>query len=187
MRTALCLLSLIVLTALLPVPVVQAQAVRVVVVADFANISVDSGLIPASYLSEVLRTLLQQRLPGQWRVVSGESVRAAMRARGYTQEDLIYPARVSEIAQSLGADWVITGTWSQLRIISRGTPETPPGIRHSDAFAIADVEIRVLEALSRRRLLEDRFSGRAPGGDRESLLLAATEALRDAAGRIARL
>jgi len=114
-------------------------------------------------------------------------VRAAMRARGYTQEDLIYPARVSEIAQSLGADWVITGTWSQLRIISRGTPETPPGIRHSDAFAIADVEIRVLEALSRRRLLEDRFSGRAPGGDRGSLLLAATEALRDAAGRIARL
>lgn len=186
MRRALCLLSLLVLTALLPAPVVQAQAARVVVVADFANISVDSGLIPASYLSEVLRTLLQQRLPGQWRVVSGVSVRAAMRARGYTQEDLIFPSRVSEIAQSLGADWVITGTWSQLRIISRGTVETP-GIRHGDAFAIADVEIRVLEASSRRRLLEDRFSGRAPGGDRGSLLLAATEALRDAAGRIARL
>jgi len=49
------------------------------------------------------------------------------------------------------------------------------------------VEIRVLEVSSRRRLLEERFSGRAPGGDLGSLLLAATEALRDAAARIARL
>ena len=184
MRTTIGLVGLIVLLALVPA---QAQTPRVIVVADFPNVSADSGLIPSAYLSEVLRSLLQQRLPGQWRVVAGQSVRAAMRARGYTHEDLIYPSRVAEIAQALGADWVITGTWNQLRFISRSTLEDPPSIRHGDAFAIADVEIRVLEASSRRRLLEDRFSGRAPGGDLGSLLLAATEALRDAAVRIARL
>ena len=74
-----------------------------------------------------------------------------------------------------------------MRIISRGSVEDPPTIRQGDAFAIADVEIRVLEVSSRRRLLEDRFSGRAPGGDLGSLLLAATEALRDAAARHAPL
>ena len=186
MRTLIVLVSAIVILSLAPA---QAQTARVVVVADFANISVDSGLIPSGHLSEVLRSLLQQRLPGQVRVVAGDSVRAAMRARGYTQEDLIYPSRVAEIAQTLGADWVVTGTWTQLRIISRGTAEDPstPSLRQGDAFAIADVEIRVLEASSRRRLLEDRFIGRASGGDLGSLMLAATEALRDAAARIARL
>src|SRR3990170_908841 len=162
MRTAVGLVSVIVLLALVPA---QAQTSRVIVVADFPNVSVDSGLIPSAHLSEVLRSLLQQRLPGQWRVIAGESVRAAMRARGYTHEDLIYPSRVAEIAQALGADWVITGRWDKLRIISRGTLEDPPSVRHGDAFAIADVEIRVLEVSSRRRLLEERFSGRAPGGD----------------------
>jgi hypothetical protein len=110
-----------------------------------------------------------------------------MRARGYTQEDLIYPSRMQLIAQDLGADWVITGTWTQLRAISRAAADDPPFVRQGDATAIADVEIRVLEAASRRRLLEERFSGRAPGGDLGSVIIAATEALRDAAGRIARL
>ncbi len=182
MRTFL-LLALVVLTALLPA---QAQTVRVVAITDFENISMDSGLIPSAHLSEVLRQLLQQQAGGQWRVIAGDSVRTAMRARGFTAQDLIYPSRAAEVAQAVGAEWVVTGRWTQLRFVSRSTPE-PPSVRHGDALAIADVEVRVLETSSRRRLMEDRFSGRSVGGDLFSLLFAAAEALRGAATRIARL
>jgi hypothetical protein len=186
MRIAAALAGLIVFLAL-GSSGAQAQAPRIIVVVDFGNISVDSGLIPQARLTEVLGALLQQRMPAPSRVIAGQSVRAAMRAQGYTQDDLIYPSRAAAVAQALGADWVVTGTWTQLRIISRSTLEDPPSVRHGDAFAIADVEVRVLEATSRRRLLEERFIGRWPGGDLVSLQLAATEALRDAAARIARL
>lgn len=184
MRTSLLLVAVILAVALAPA---QAQTARVIVVADFANISVDSGVVPQATLSEILRQLLQRWLPAPVQVIAGDRVRAALRARGYTHDDLIYPSRVALVAQDLGADWVITGTWSQLRVISRGTADDPPFVRQGDAFAIADVEVRVLEASTRRRLLEERFSGRAPGGDLGSLIIAATEALRDAAGRIAQL
>lgn len=175
--------------ALLAFVPAQAQTVRTIAVADFENLSVDSGLIPSAHLSEVLRQLLQQQAGGQWRVIAGDSVRAAMRARGFTSQDLIYPSRAAEVAQAVGAEWVITGRWTQLRFISRSVPEDPssPSIRHGDALAIADVEVRVFEVSSRRRLLEERFSGRSVGGDYFSLLLAATDALRGAATRIARL
>jgi hypothetical protein len=183
---ALLILALVVLTA---VPPAQAQTVRVVAITDFENISLDSGWIPPAHLSEVLRQLLQQQAGGQWRVISGDSVRAAMRARGFTELDLIYPSRAAAVAEAVGAEWVVTGRWTQLRFIGRSTPEDPssPSIRQGDAFAIADVEVRVFEVSSRRRLLEERFSGRSVGGDHFSLLFAATEALRGAATRIARL
>lgn len=186
MRTNAVLAGVIVLLALSPVRA-QTQMARVIAVTDFANISVDRGLIPPATLSDVLRALLQRRLPAGWRVIAGDNVRAAMRALGYTQDDLVYPSRVAAVARALGADWVVIGTWTQLRVISTSTLEDPPSIRHGDAIAIADVQIRVMEASSRQRLLEGRFRGEAPGGDLGSLLLAATEALRDAASRIARL
>lgn len=188
MRTMLALVATAVLLSVAPVPT-TAQTGKVIAVADFANISVDSGLIPSAQLSEVLRTLLQQRLPAPSRVISGDAVRAAMRAQGFTTNDLIYPSRVAAVAQALGADWVVTGTWTQLRFISRGTAEDPgaPSIRQGDPFAIAAVEVQVIEVSTRRRLLDDRFIGEAGGGDLGALYLAASEALRDAAARIARL
>ncbi|HEY6104312.1 MAG TPA: hypothetical protein VI007_13920, partial [bacterium] len=141
MRTTLVLASAVILLGLASAPA-TAQTGKVIVVADFANISVDSGLIPSAQLSDVLRTLLQQRLPAQTRVISGDAVRAAMRAQGFTTSDLVYPSRVAAVAQTLGADWVVTGTWTQLRFISRGTAEDPgaPSIRQGDPFAIAAVE-----------------------------------------------
>lgn len=185
MMSALLLLC-VMLAGLVPA---QAQTVRVVAITDFENVSLDSGLIPSAHLSEVLRQLLQQQAGGQWRVISGDSVRAAMRSRGFTEQDLIYPSRSAAVAEAVGAEWVVTGRWTQLRFISRSTPGDPPSpsIRQGDALAVADVEVRVLEASSRRRLLEERFSGRSVGGDYFSLLLAATDALRGAATRIARL
>lgn len=177
--------AILVAAALAPV---QAQTVRVVAVADFENISVDSGLIPSAHLSALLHWLLQQQ-GGDLRVVAADSVRTALRARGYTVADLVSPTRVAEIAQAVGADWVVTGRWTHLRIISRSVPEDPttPSARDGDGFAVADVEIRVLEASTRRRIFEGRFSGRAAGADYGALMLAATEALRGVAATIARL
>lgn len=184
MRIALIVVS--VLAAVLPA---QAQSARAVAVVDFVNISVDSGLLPSARLSDILQNLLQQRASGRFRVIAGDRVRDALRARGYTPEDLVSPSRSVEIAQAVGADWLITGRWTHLRFIGRSTPEDPtaPSIRQGDQFAYAAVEIRVLEAATRRIVFEDRFIGQATGGDLSSLLLAATEALRDAAGRIAGL
>ena len=184
MRITLILIA--VLAALVPA---QAQSARAVAVADFVEAGADSGLLPSARLSEVLQDLLQQRAAGRFRVIAGDSVRAALRARGYTAEDLISPSRAVEIAQAVGADWLVTGRWTHLRFIGRSTPEDPatPSIRHGDMLAYAAVEIRVLEAANRRILFEGRFTGEAAGGDLSSLLLAATEALRGAAERIARL
>jgi hypothetical protein len=184
MRTGLLLIVLILAVALAPA---QAQTARAIAVVDFADTGLDSGWVPQAMLSDILRQLLERRLPAPTQVIAGDRVRAAMRARGYTHEDLIYPSRAALIAQDVGADWVVTGTWKHLRVISRGDRGDPPFVRQGDASAIADVEVRVLEASSRRRLLEERFYGRAPGGDLGSLIIAATEALRDAAGRIAQL
>lgn len=178
-------LAAVLLLGLLAIPV-QAQNVRTIAVAEFENISLDSGLIPPVILSNVLGQLLQQR-GGQVRVVSATTLRETLRARGYTAEDLISPSKAAEVAQAVGADWLVTGRWTQLRFISRATPEPPSGIRAGDALAIADVEIRVLEASTRRRVFEGRFSGRMVGGDFGSLYLAATEALRGAAAAIAGL
>ncbi len=186
MRRPLLLVGIILVAAVVPA---QAQAARVVVVTDFLNISVDSGLIPPAYLSQLLQQLLQRQAGSQWRVLAGDSVRTALRTRRYTPDDLVYPSKAAEIAQAVGADWVVTGRWTQLRIISRSTVEDPttPSVRERDAFAIASVDIRVLDASSRRILLEERFTGHSTGGDLGDLLLAATDALHDAAVRIARL
>lgn len=180
------LIVIVILAALVPA---QAQSARAVAVADFVETGADSGLLPSALLNQVLQDLLQQRAAGRFRVIAGDSVREALRARGYTAEDLISPSRAVEIAQAVGADWLVTGRWTHLRFIGRSTPEDPttPSIRQGDMLAYAAVEIRVLEAATRRILFEGRFTGEATGGDLASLLLAATEALRDAAVRIAQL
>ncbi|HXF82577.1 MAG TPA: hypothetical protein VNN19_07485 [bacterium] len=162
--------------------------VRTIAVAEFENISVDSGIIPAAVLSDLLAQLLQrQRAPV--RVVAGAAVRAALRARGYTPADLIYPSRAAEVAQAVGAEWLVTGRWTQLRTISRSVPEDPtsPSVRGGDGLAVADVEVRVMEAPGRRRVFEGRFSGRAVGADSGALYLAAYQALQGAAAAIGRL
>jgi len=167
---------------------VRAQTLRVVAVADFDSISADSGRIPAAQLTVLLQRLLAQQ-GGHLRLVAADSVRAALRARGYAPADLVSPTVAAEVARAVGADWVVTGRWTQLRIISRSVPEDPtvPSARDGDGLAVADVQVRVLEAATRRRVFEGRFQGVAGGADYGSLLLAASEALRGAAAAIARL
>lgn len=114
-------------------------------------------------------------------------MRAAMRARGYRPHDLVSPTRAAEIARAVGADWIVMGRWSHF---DRDIEQLPDG--RWLAFGQALIEIRVLEAASRRRILEEAFSGLAggagslgPGGN--LLRQAAGLALQRAAERIARL
>lgn len=156
-------------------------------VADFVDDSLDGSLIGAERLSENLQRLLADRARDRLRVVPVDEVQAAMRARGYRPHDLVSPTRAAEIARAVGADWIVKGRWSHL---DRDIEQLPDGRRL--AFGQALIEIRVLEAASRRRLLEEGFSGLAggagslgPGGN--LLRQAAGLALQGAAERIARL
>ncbi len=115
MRTTL-LLALILALACVPA---QAQAARVVAIVDFTDDGVDSGQVPQPLLSQILAGQLLRLFPASTQVIAGDRVRAAMRARGFTGADLLSPSRAALLAQDLGADWVITGRWAQLRVISR--------------------------------------------------------------------
>lgn len=183
MLRTIALAALVVIAAL---PPAHGQTVRTIAVADFENMSVDSGLIHPAQLSHLLEQLLQ-RQGAQVRVVPSAAVREAMRARGWRPADLVSPSRTAELAQAVGAEWVVTGLWTQLRVISRATPEDPSGIREGDAFAVASVTVQVMEGASRRRVFEGRFDGASAGGGFGSLYLAAYQALAGAAARIARL
>src|SRR3972149_6987386 len=131
-----------------------AQALRVVAVADFVDETVD-----------------------------GYQIRAVRRARGYAPADLVSPTKAAEIAQAVGADWLITGRWVHLDV----DRERQAGVRVS-ALAQAVIEIRVLQASTRRTLLSDTFSGIGIGITNAFLLRqAARVALPRAAVRISNL
>lgn len=184
-RTAL-LVAVFVLASVAPARA-QTPAVRTIVVTEFENTSLDSSPFHAAQLSPLLGQLLQQQ-GTQFRVVAGPAVRDALRARGYAPADLVSPSKAAEIAQAFGADWVVTGRWSQLRVITVTTPtDDPSSPRDYDAFAIASATVRVLDAASRQRLFEGRFDGQAHGHHYGSLYLAAYQALLGAASAISKL
>jgi len=177
---ALVVLTLTILSLAAPI---SAQAVRTVAVADFMDDSMDGTLIGAARLSVDLERFLAEQGRDRLRVVAVDDVRAAMRGRGYTPDDMVSPTRAAEIARAVGADWIVTGRWSHLDL---------DDLRMTDAVWLvtghAVIEIRVLEAASRRILLQDSFSGAAYGSRRWLLLRQAAQvALFRAADRIARL
>jgi hypothetical protein len=182
------ILAILVLAASLLAGPGAAQTLRVVAVADFVDDSLDGSLIGAERLSEDLQRLLSDLSRDRLRVVPVGEVRAAMRARGYRPHDLVSPTRAAEIARAVGAEWIVMGRWSHL---DRDIERLPDDRRL--AFGQALIEIRVLEASSRRTLLEEAFSGLAGGGGLlglgggNVLRQAADAALRRAAERIARL
>jgi hypothetical protein len=160
-----------------------AQGVRVVAVADFLDESADGGQIGAARLSADLQRLLAERGRDRMRVVAVDEVRAAMRARGYKPEDMVSPTRAAEIATAVGAEWIVTGRWLHLDL---------DDLRMTDPIWLmsghATIEIRVLEAATRRIVLRDSFLGVAYGAGRWGLLQqAAYAALVRAAERIVRL
>ncbi|HXF82773.1 MAG TPA: hypothetical protein VNN19_08480 [bacterium] len=182
------LVALLLTFGLLP-PAAAQPAVRTVVVAEFENASVDSIAWHAGQFSALLGQLLQQQGGAPLRVVGAAAAAQAMRALGYTPADLVSPARAAEVARLVGADWIITGRWSQLRLVALPDPvdrlEPIPPAR--DVLAVADVTVRVLDAGTRRTLFEGRFGGQAAGDGYGSLYIAAYQALAAAARSVVRL
>lgn len=177
------LLGALVLALLLLAPPGVAQTVRVVAVADFVDETADGFLIAAPKMSEELQRLLAERGVGRLRVVPVDAVRAAMRERNVGPRDLFGPNRAAEVAAAVGAEWIVTGRWLHLDT----DVERVPGMSfHPTGSAL--LEIRVLEASSRRVLLDDSFSGFSAGLPGWFLLrVAAHQALFRAAERIARI
>ncbi len=158
-----------------------AQATRVIAVVDFADETADGHLIGASKLSGELERLLAERAGERFRVVPVDQVRAAMRERNLGPRDLFGPNRQIELATAVGATWIVTGRWMHLdtdiEVIDR--PPLPP-IVHRSAAAV--LEIRILEASTRRVVLNDSFMGQS-----FIVRFAAQQALWRAAEAIARL
>lgn len=180
----------IALAVSLPFPA-AGQTSRVVAVADFVDESTDGDLVDAPRLSVVLQQLLAARSGDRFKTVAVEQVRTALRAAAFSPSDLISPTRAAEIAKSVGADWIVTGRWTYL-VADPGLREVPPSPGTILPPALADgrasIEIRVLEAASRKILLQDSFFGDAHGpGIQRVLRMAAEAALRRAADQIARL
>ncbi len=182
MRMLTGILTIVVVLAVyLPV---SGQAMRVVAIADFADESTQGTFIDASQLNTTLARLLTVQSKGRLKMVAIADVRAAMQARRYSSRDLDYPSKAAEIAQAVGAEWLITGRWTYLEADSRRFPlDQGP---FSDAAA--GITIRVTDAQSRRVLFEGAFWDSAHGaGPRTLLGWAAEGALQKAAVRILEL
>jgi len=178
---------MILLALLVLAPVSTAQAPVVVAVADFVDDTVDGSRIGADRLSADLAQTLARVAGGRMRVVPVDDVRAVMRARSLRPADLVSPTRTQEVAQAVGAQWVITGRWHALEMDVE-VIILPNDTRRVQAHAWATLQIRVFDAATRRVVLEDSFSGMSGGGSGSFMLrLAAREALRRAALRLARL
>ncbi|MDR5683971.1 MAG: hypothetical protein QN163_08100 [Armatimonadota bacterium] len=172
-----------------PAPVFAQPTPRVVAVADFWDASTGGFHIGAERLSERLARELASRSPAI-QVVPSSEVRTAMRARGYRPADLYSPARASELAQTVGAHWIVTGRWTHLDIqeieVRASESAIPPPPRRVIGQAV--LEIRVLDASSRRVLLEETFWAASDGWHGlDALWDAAERVLALAADRIARM
>src|SRR3989337_649618 len=87
----------------------------------------------------------RRRYNSSMRLLAG--ARAPIRPLGSAPADLVSPTKAAEIAQAVGADWLITGRWVHLDV----DRERQAGVRVS-ALAQAVIEIRVLQASTRRTL-----------------------------------
>ncbi len=163
---------------------VSGQTVRVVAVAEFADDSTGGLLIGAKQMNHNLGSYLSDRGQGRIRVVAASEVQAAMQARGYAVDDLISPSRSAEVARAVGADWMITGRWTHLDADREAIRRMGVTTANGDAA----ITIRIVEATTRRILLEDSFWSHTSGGGPWAVLLrAALGALQNAADRIVQL
>lgn len=168
----------------------SAQTVRTVAIADFVDESHDGVLIGATKLNTVLERILTARAGGRLRVVSSDQVRAAMQAQGVTARDLVSPTRAIAVAQAVGAEWIVTGRWTALSAepFSLPSPSDPNTeiVRYIEGAGLFD--FRVLEAATRRTVLQEAVGSESRGFFRFGVLWQAAElALLRAADRILRL
>ncbi len=177
--------------AVLITPAVPAvgQTVHTVAVIDFVDETSDGRMIGASRLSAELSGELAVAGGGRLRVVPVETVRAAMAERGYSTREIFNTTKMLEIAAAVGADWIVTGRWMHLDtdwvMIERPGSDRPM-FRYIIGSAM--IEVRVIEAPSRRVVLADSFSDSVQGifGPPLLILQAARRVLRQVAVSIAR-
>lgn len=171
-----------------PEPSAYAQTVRTVAIADFEDQSIDGIYIGAGRMNSVLERILTGQAGARLRVVSSDAVRAAMRAQRVTAYDLISPTKAIAIAQAVGAEWIVTGRWTRLEaervtIPSPVDPDRDVGTGLAEAIGVID--IRVLEAATRRIVLQQDFWSAATGPGRTGALWQVAQlALLRAAERI---
>jgi len=181
------LIGIIVLGSVLAftVPVSSQPAVRVVAVADFDDQSTEGALIDAARWNVTLGRFLSEGSKGRLRIAGIPEIRAAMQSHGYSAADLDYPSRAAEVAQAVGADWLITGRWTHVAASRRDIRPSDPMGEPSVADADATINIRVTDAASRKILLEGSFWSAAHGSGAFTVLRWAAEgALQKAAARI---
>ena len=165
----------------------QAPAVRTVAIADFVDESMDGAFIGAGRLNASLQRILSDRAGGRLRVVATEDVRAAMRTQGVTARDLVSPTKSAALAQAVGADWIVTGRWTHLDVdvFTRPNPADPDREIVVRVSGHSLLELRVLEAATRRIVLQDSVGGDSFGFTRlHALIQAAQIALVRAADRL---
>lgn len=172
--------------ALAQTPLVP-PTVRTIAIADFVDESMDGAFIGATRLNAVLQRLLSDRTGGRLRVVATEDVRAAMKAQGVTARDLVSPTKAIAVAQAVGAEWIVTGRWTHLDVdtLTRPDPADPTREIVVRVSGHSLLELRVLEAATRRIVLQDSVGGDSLGFTRvHALIQAAQAALLRAADRL---
>ncbi len=182
-RFARLLVCLIVLAVAAPI---SAQGAPSVVVADFEDQSVDGSRIGAARLSADLSTLLAAAGRGRLTVVPVDQLRDVMRTRGLGPSDLLDPGRGREVAEAVGAQWLVTGRWTLLELDRPEPPLTPTDVA-GPTLAHAALEIRVLDVTTRRLVLNDLFSTTTVATGSHTLREVARVVLRKAAASIAGL
>lgn len=181
------LLALTVVLLVAAVATAQPAAVRTVAIADFVDESHDGTVIQAAHLNSVLQRLLTERGAGRIRVVAVDETRAAMRAQGVTVRELVSPTKATALAQAVGADWLVTGRWLSLdaEVLTLPLPTDPTQPVVAGFLGGSLLEIRVLEASTRRIVLQESVSSNSRGFSRIGVLIeAARLALLRAADRI---
>lgn len=135
--------------------------------------------------AQLVQLLLRDRTLAL-RILPVDRVRGATRELGFRPEELyIWTGRAAAVARAVGADWIVTGRWTHLDLESlpRPTGEFP-----TVSVAHAALQLRVLEAATRRILLEETFTATRADGRGTAALVEAVEAvLLRAARRIAEL
>lgn len=167
---------------------VSAQStIRTIAIADFVDESLDGAVVGAPRLNADLQQILASRGAGRVRVTPAEDVRATMRAQGVTARDLVSPTKAAALAQAVGADQIVTGRWLHLDldVLTVPSPIDPTVQMVLAVWGSSLLEIRVLEAPTRRILLQDSVGGTARGFTRFGVLVQAAQiALQRAADRI---
>ncbi|MCS7173398.1 MAG: hypothetical protein N0A24_08435 [Armatimonadetes bacterium] len=158
----------------------------VLAVAEFSTVGTAAThlLVDLESPSAQLASLLGHRIPGL-RVLPVDRVRSVARELGLRPEDLyVWTGRAAVVARTAGASWIVTGRWTHLDLDGLSLP-APASRVPAVSVAHAALQLRVVEAVTQRILLEETFAATRADGRGTAALVEAV--LLQAARRIAGL